>query len=133
MLRFNIYPPGDATNISFKFGHCVAKSDEKLIEATTNSLLVDSSFLGPRGPLGSPSSVRPWVQKIWINCTASQTHITIHIPKPHDKYYPLTPRDDNDKYTRKDKDKDNDKDEMTKRPNMFHIFENDMTQGYQIR
>ena len=64
---------------------------------------------------------------------ASQTHITIHITKAHDKYYPLTPRDDNDKYTRKDKDKDNDKDEMTKRPNMFHIFENDMTQGYQIR
>ena len=51
-------------------------------------------------------SVCPWAQKIWINCTASQTHITIHIPKPHDKYYPLTPRDDNDKYTRKNKDKD---------------------------
>ena len=59
---------------------------------------------------------------------ASQTHITIHIPKAHDKYYPLTPRDDNDKYTRKDKDKDKDKDkgEMTKRPDMCHIFENDM-------
>ena len=31
-------------------------------------------FLGPRGPLGLPSlvrsSVRPWAQKIWINCTA---------------------------------------------------------------
>ena len=51
---------------------------------------------------------------------ASQTHITIHIPKAHDKYYPLTPRDDNDKDTRKDKDKDkyNDKYEMTKRPHM---------------
>ena len=37
-------------------------------------------------------------------------------------------RDDNDKDTRKykDKDKDNDKDEMTKRPNMCHIFVNDM-------
>ena len=44
-----------------------------------------------------------------------------------------TEGDDNDKDTRKDKDKDNDKDEMTKRPNMCHIFENDMTQGYQIR
>ena len=33
----------------------------------------------------------------------------------------------------KDKDKDKDKDKMTKRPNMCHIFENDMTQGYQIR
>ena len=46
---------------------------------------------------------------------ASQTHITIHIPKGHDKYYPLTPRDHNDKYTCKDKYKDNDKGEMTKR------------------
>ena len=27
----------------------------------------------------------------------------------------------------KDKDKDKDKDKMTKRPNMCHIFENDMT------
>ena len=31
-------------------------------------------FLGPRGPLGTPSfvrpSVRPSAQKIWINCTA---------------------------------------------------------------
>ena len=37
---------------------------------------------------------------------------------------------DEDKY----KDKDNDKYKMTKRPNMCHIFENDMTQGYhQIR
>ena len=35
-----------------------------------------------------------------------QTQITIHILKAHDKYYPLTPRDDNDKDTRKDKDKD---------------------------
>ena len=38
---------------------------------------------------------------------------------------------DNDKDTRKDKD--NDKDEMTKRPNMYQIFENDMTQGYEIK
>ena len=44
-----------------------------------------------------------------------------------------TEGDDNDKDTRKDKDNDNDKDEMTKRPNMCHIFENDMTQGYQIQ
>ena len=51
------------------------------------------------------------------------------------------PRDDNDKDTHKDKDNnkdkdkdnDNDKDKMTKRPNMYHIFENYMTQGYQIR
>ena len=42
------------------------------------------------------------------------------------------PRDDNDKDKRKDKDKDKDKDKMTKRPNMCHIFENDMTQGYQL-
>ena len=35
------------------------------------------------------------------------------------------PRDDNYKDKRKDKDKD--KDKMTKRPNMCHIFENDMT------
>ena len=42
--------------------------------------------------------------------------------------------DDNDKDKEKDKDKDNhkDKDKMTKRPNMCHIFENDMTQGCQI-
>ena len=33
--------------------------------------------------------------------------------------------DDNDKDKRKDKDKD--KDKMTKRPNICHIFENDMT------
>jgi len=42
-------------------------------------------------------------------------------------------RDDNDKDTRKYKDKDDDKDEMTKRPNMCHIFENDMNHGYQIQ
>ena len=30
------------------------------------------------------------------------------------------------------KDKDKDKDKMTKRPNKSYIFENDMTQGYQI-
>ena len=37
--------------------------------------------------------------------------------------------DDNDKDKRKykDKDKDKDKDKMTKRPNICHIFENDMT------
>ena len=96
------------------------------------------AFLGPRGLLGTPSSARPSVgaknlDQLYSSMYASQTHITIHITKAHDKYYPLTPRDDNDKYTRKDKDKDNDKDEMTKRPNMCHIFENDMTQGYQIR
>ena len=33
--------------------------------------------------------------------------------------------DDNDKDKRKDKDKD--KDKMTKRPNICHIFENNMT------
>ena len=38
-----------------------------------------------------------------------------------------TEGDDNDKDTRKDKDA------MTKRPHMCHIFENDTTQGYQIR
>ena len=37
------------------------------------------------------------------------------------------PSDDNDKDKRKDKDKDKDKDKMTKRPNMCHIFENDIT------
>ena len=44
------------------------------------------------------------------------------------------PRDDNDKDKCKDKDKDEDrdKDKMTKRPNMCHIFENDMTLGYQL-
>ena len=43
-----------------------------------------------------------------------------------------TEGDDNDKDKDKDNDndKDNDKDAMTKRPNMSHIFENDMTQGY---
>ena len=63
------------------------------------------------------------LDQLYISIYASQTHITIHIPEAHDKYYPLTPRDDNDKYTRKDKDKykDNDNDEMTKRPNMCHI------------
>ena len=42
--------------------------------------------------------------------------------------------DDNDEDKRKykDKDKDKDKEKMTKRPNMCHIFENDMTQGYQL-
>ena len=37
--------------------------------------------------------------------------------------------DDNDEDKRKckDKDKDKDKDKMTKRPNICHIFENDMT------
>ena len=34
--------------------------------------------------------------------------------------------------TQRHKDKDKDKDEMTKRPNMCHIFENGMTQGCQI-
>ena len=95
-------------------------------------------FLGPRGPLVPPLSVCLSVRaknldQLYSSIYASQTHITIHIPKAHDNYYPLTPRDDNDKDTHKDKDKDNDKYEMTKRPNMCHIFENDMTQGYQIR
>ena len=57
----------------------------------------------------------------------------MHIPKAQDTYYPLTPRDDNGKDKRKDKDRDDDKDKMTKRHNMYHIFENDMTQEYQIR
>ena len=35
--------------------------------------------------------------------------------------------DDNDEDKRKYKDKDKDKDKMTKRPNICHIFENDMT------
>ena len=39
---------------------------------------------------------------------------------------------DEDKRKYKDKDKDKDKDKMTKRPNMCHIFENYMTQGYQL-
>ena len=39
---------------------------------------------------------------------------------------------DKDKDKAKDKDKDKDKDKITKRPNMCYIFENDMTQGYQI-
>ena len=41
---------------------------------------------------------------------------------------------DNDKYKDKDKykDTDNDKDITTDRPNMWNIFENDMSQGYQI-
>ena len=30
----------------------------------------------------------------------------------------------------KDKYKDKDKDKVTKRPSMYYIFENDMTQGY---
>ncbi len=39
------------------------------------------------------------------------------------------PRDDNDKDKDKykDEDKDKDKDKITKRPNICHIFENDMT------
>ena len=39
---------------------------------------------------------------------------------------------DKDKDKDKYKDKDKDKDKMTKRPNKCYIFENDMTQGYQI-
>ena len=35
--------------------------------------------------------------------------------------------DDNDKDKEKYKDKDEDKDKITKRPNICHIFENDMT------
>ena len=67
-------------------------------------------FLGPRGPLVPPGPVAGWTRaknldQLYSSIYASQTHITIHIPKAHDKYYPLTPRDDNDKYTRKDKDK----------------------------
>jgi len=51
---------------------------------------------------------------------ASQTHITIHIPKAHDMYYPLMIpglRDDSDKH----------KDKVIKRPNICHIFDNGMT------
>ena len=82
------------------------------------------------------SPVRPFARaknldQLYSSIYASQTHITIHIPKAHDKYYPLTPHDDNNKV--KEKDKDKDKYEMTKRPNICHILENDMTQGYQIR
>ena len=51
------------------------------------------------------------------------------------KYFPSddTLKDkDEDKDKDKDKDKHKDKDKMTKRHNMCHIFENDMTQGCQI-
>ena len=46
-----------------------------------------------------------------------------------------TEGDDNDKDKRKDEDKDKDKDndEMTKRPNMCHIFENDMIYDKDIK
>ena len=57
-----------------------------------------------RGPVGGPVCAKN-LDQLYSSIYASQTHITIHIPKAHDKYYPLTPRDDNDKYTRKDKDK----------------------------
>ena len=40
---------------------------------------------------------------------------------------------DKDKHKHKDKDKDDDKDKKTKRPHMCHIFENDLTHGYQIQ
>ena len=54
-----------------------------------------------------------------------------------DKYeYGITFDSHKDKEKDKDKDKDEDnhkdKDKMTKRPNMCHIFENDMTRGCQI-
>ena len=41
------------------------------------------------------------LDQLYSSIYASQTHI----PKAHDKYYPLTPRYDNDKYTREDKDR----------------------------
>ena len=62
-------------------------------------------FLGPLGLTAKTVQI--------FTSHASQTHITIHIPKAQDTYYPLTPpwrpRDDNDKDTRKDKDKDKDR------------------------
>ena len=46
----------------------------------------------------------------------------LHRSKAYDTYYPMMPRDDNYKDPLKDKYKYNDKDEMTKKPNMYHIF-----------
>ena len=37
------------------------------------------------------------------------------------------------KHKKDKKEKDKHKDKITKRPNMCYIFENGMTQGYQIR
>ena len=53
-------------------------------------------FLGPRGPLGTPLYVRTYVRKKnldqqYSSMYASQTHITIHIQKDDDMYYPLMP------------------------------------------
>ena len=47
-------------------------------------------------PLGTPSFVRPPVRaknldQLYNSIYASQTHITIHIPKAHDTHYPLMP------------------------------------------
>ena len=51
-------------------------------------------FLGPRGPLGTPLYARTPVRaknldQQYSSMYASQTHITIHIPKAHDLSYPL--------------------------------------------
>ena len=49
-------------------------------------------FLGPRGPLGTPLYARKKnLDQQYSSMYASQTHITIHIPKAHDMHYPLMP------------------------------------------
>ena len=41
--------------------------------------------------------------------------------------------DDRSRIDKRQRHEDKDKDKMTKRPNMCHIFVNNMTQGCQIR
>ena len=83
------------------------------------------------GPLGLTSNTVHL-----FTSDASQTHKTIYIPKAHDTYYPpvtqfVTDSDGNGD-SDSDSDSDSDKDIMTERPNKCYIFENVMTQGYQI-
>ena len=65
-----------------------------------------------------------------LSVCPSQNHVRPHILYIIGKSRTLAmTSDDNDEDKRKykDKDKDKDKDKMTKRPNICHIFENDMT------
>ena len=81
------------------------------------------------GPLGLRSNIVHL-----FTSDASQTHKTIYIPKAHDTYYPPVTQfvTDSDGDSDSDSDSDSDKDIMTERPNKCYIFENVMTQGYQI-
>ena len=96
-------------------------------------------FLGPRGPLGTPLSARPSVRpqeksesplKPYKSSQDHARHLIWNFARKRTMSSIIWWCKYKDKDKGKDKDKD--KDKMSQRPNVWCIFEKDLTQGYQI-